>query len=265
VWEAELAGGGRVALKFMATDGSLAGLREVRAIQAVSHLRHPNLIPIERVWTQPGYVVCSMELAEGSLFDLLEAHQEELNRAIEPPLVCSYLTQVAGALDFLNARQHLIDGHRVGMQHGDVKPSNLLLFGETVKLADFGLATLTAGRVQARERVGTPNYAAPEVFLGQVSDESDQYSLAVSYCALRCGRLPFPDLNSFDANALRCRRHPDLSAMSALEQPVLARALQPTPQDRWGNCRELMCRLSAAVSPKRGPTPHLSSAVLPTS
>jgi serine/threonine protein kinase len=247
VWEADVAGGGRVAVKFMATSGSLLDVREIRAIQAVRTLQHPNLLRIDSVWSKPGYLVCSMELAEGSLQDLVEAHLETLRTPMPTAQVCSYLKQVAGALDFLNARQHLIDGQRVGVQHCDVKPSNILLFGETVKLCDFGLATLTATRLQAHDHMGTPNYAAPEIFHYHLSDQSDQYSLAVSYCALRSGRLPFPDTNSFDPTWLRHRPNPDLSGLSADEQSVIARALDPTPQNRWPTCSDLMTRLTAAT------------------
>src|SRR5205823_14563858 len=52
--------------------------------------------------------------------------------------VCHYLAQAAAALDFLNARRHQLGGLRAGVQHGDVKPSNLLLFGEAVRVCDFG-------------------------------------------------------------------------------------------------------------------------------
>ena len=37
----------------------------------------------------------------------------------------------------------------------------------------------------------TPAYAAPEFFNDQASRWSDQYSLAVAYCQMRGGRLPF--------------------------------------------------------------------------
>jgi serine/threonine-protein kinase len=247
VWETDVADGSRVALKFIATEENLLGVKELRAIQAIRDLCHPNLVRIGRVWSQSGYFVFSMELAEGSLLDLLDAHLEELGRAMEPAQVCLYLSQVADALDFLNSRTHLIDGQRVGIQHCDVKPSNMLLFGDTVKLSDFGLARLTFARAQVHQREGTPDYASPEVFFGQLSDQSDQYALAVSYCVLRCGRLPFPEAETFDPAGLRRRPKPDLSLLLPAEQPIIARALEMTPQDRWPNCRELMGRLTAAA------------------
>jgi serine/threonine protein kinase, bacterial len=95
----------------------------------------------------------------------------------------------AAALDFFNARKHLVEGKPVAIQHCDVKPTNLMLFGETVKLADFGLAALMSGPVIAGRPCGTPEYAAPEVFLGRLSRHSDQFALAVSCCELRAGRM----------------------------------------------------------------------------
>ena len=81
-------------------------------------------------------------------------------------MLCLYLWQVAEALDFLNARRHKREGRKVGYQHGDVKPNNILLFGDMAKLTDHGLATPTHGPNTPCPRQGTREYAAPEVFLG---------------------------------------------------------------------------------------------------
>ena len=193
VWEAETPGGGSIALKFMGCNNGLVASKEIRAIQAIRQLSHPNLTRIDQVWCQAGYIVIAMELAEGSLLDLLEAYITEFNTAIVPEQVCLHLSQAADCIDFLNARQHNLDGRRVGFQHCDIKPSNLLLFGENIKLADFGLASPTSSTLKSHRRAGTLDYTAPEVFQGRLSDWTDQYALAVTYCQLRGGRLPFPD------------------------------------------------------------------------
>src|SRR5262249_33047731 len=153
-----------------------------------------------------------MELADGSLLDLLDAYREIYGTPIHPQQVCLYLAQAAAATDFLNTRQHNLDGRRVGFQHCDIKPSNLLVFGEKVKVADFRLASPTSTSLRFQRRAGTLDYTAPEVFQSRLSDRTDQYALAVTYCLLRGGRLPFTDTpEQFDGMYIRPR--PDLSML----------------------------------------------------
>jgi serine/threonine-protein kinase len=163
-----------------------------------------------------------------------------------PEQVCYYLNQIAGALDFLNSRQHRVDGQMVAVRHGDVKPSNMLVFGATVKLTDFGLSVLTTTPSQAHKGSGTPAYAAPEIFQGRITDRTDQYALAVSYCELRGGKLPFADTPpTIQRGYIRPR--PDLSMVSQAERPILIRALASSAVDRWPTCTELMACLTAVI------------------
>ncbi|HZU39242.1 MAG TPA: serine/threonine-protein kinase [Gemmataceae bacterium] len=247
VWEATKSNGSPVALKFLpAGDGSSAA-REIRSIQTVRQLEHPYLVQLEQIWCIPGYIVVGMELAEGSLLDLLNASQAEFGAPLPADQVCSLLASAADALDFLNARQHMVGGKRVAIQHCDVKPSNLLLFGDTVKLADFGLASPTTTRFQPHRRAGTLDYLAPEVFKGRLSEHSDQYALAASYCQLRGGRLPFNDTPAEFCSTYN-RPAPDLSMLSAPERPIIGRALHTVPQDRWPSCREMLAQLANVVT-----------------
>ncbi len=220
VWEAETDSGALVALKFLSLARGAGASQEVRSIQMVRELSHPHLTRVDRVWCAPGFLIIAMELADGSLTDLLEVYRTDLHTPIPPDHLTPLLTQAARALDFLNTQQHLAQGQWVTIQHLDVTPSNLLLFGNTVKLSDFGLTTTLAGREKTHYRAGTPAYAAAEVFQGRISDRSDQYALAVCYCLLRGGRQPFPDTPAMFAPGYT-RPLPDLTMVSAEEQPIL--------------------------------------------
>ena len=160
VWEASDPAGNRVALKFMssATTGSTA--RELRSLQQFQALDHPGLLRIRQVWSVPGWIVIGMDLAEASLLDLLELYTEEFTRPIELDKLGLYLTAAAAALDFLNARTHRIDGRLVGLQHGDIKPNNVLLRNDVALLADYGMATPTAGPYTPCPRHGTADDSA---------------------------------------------------------------------------------------------------------
>jgi serine/threonine protein kinase len=243
VWQATRSDGQAVALKFLAADSQAAAAQEIRSLQAIRQLKHPHLLRIEQIWSMEGYLVIAMELAEGSLLDLLQIYQAEYGQGIFADHLCFFLHQAAAALDFLNARQHLVNGQRVAFRHCDVKPSNLLVQGKTVKVADFGLAVQTTSPIGYHRRVGTHHYTAPEVLRGWLSEKTDQYSLAVSYCHLRSGRLPFGD-TSTSRKPENGPLAPDLSSLSPAEKRVINRALDPVPQDRWSSCSELIYRLS---------------------
>ena len=247
VWEASTPSGQLVALKFMSSATAAQTAREIRSLQAIRELSHDNLLKIRQVWSLPGCIVIAMDLAEASLMDLLEVYLDELGHAIEVPKLAPYLVEVAAGLDFLNARKHRIDGRLVGLQHGDIKPNNILLRGDRAMLADYGLATPTSGAVTPCPRHGTAEYTAPEVFQGSLTERSDQFSLAVTYHVLSTGTFPYPEPPR-DREKLRgyARPDPDLSRLAMAERIALARALSPIPQDRFPTCTELVTALLAS-------------------
>jgi serine/threonine protein kinase len=249
VWEAIDPAGERVAMKFMSSANLSTTARELRSLQAIQTVTHPNLLRTRQVWSLPGCIVIAMDLAEASMLDLLELYVEEFGKPIEPERLGAYLYQVALALDFLNTRRHKIDGKIVGLQHGDIKPNNILLIGDLALLADYGLATPTSGPLVPCPRHGTAEYCAPEVFQGHVSERSDQFSLAVTYHVLRTGTFPYPPPPS-NRDHLRnyVRPDPDLANLTPAERPVLLRALSPIPQNRYPSCLDLMTALLGVMN-----------------
>lgn len=248
VWEAVTPADQHVALKFIRCGNNLTAAQEVRNILRVRRLEHPHLVRIHDVRCDRGYVIVNMELADGSLEDLLEVSHSENGAALPLEHVCHYLAQTARALDFLNAPIHDTDGVRAGIQHGDVKPANLLLFGDLVKLADFGLSRVLTASVVSHGRTGTPAYAAPEVFDGQISRWADQFALAVTYVELRTGQIPFAKIPP-RFGPIQPRSEPDLSLLPAPERAILTRALAKRPQDRWPSCSEMLSHL-AKLTPR---------------
>jgi serine/threonine-protein kinase len=248
VWEAEDADGSAVALKFLPFGGNQA-IQELRSLQLVRELDHPGLVRMHKVWSAVGCLVVAMDLADGSLADLLDVYQAEVGAALPRDHLLPLLAQAAQALDFLNNRQHFLNRQWVTVQHCDVTPRNVLVFGDAVKLSDFGLTTALTSPEKAHHRAGTPAYAGPEVFQGRVSDRTDQYALAVCYCVLRGGRLPFPNTPAtFEPGYIRPA--PDLGMLDPPERLAVARALAPVPQDRWPSCGELVAQLARAGLPE---------------
>ena len=96
----------------------------------------------------------------------------------------------------------------------------------------------------------TPAYAPPEFFQGQVTPYSDQYSLAISYCQLRTGRLPFQG-NPMQVMAGHLTQPPDLTIVPEREREIVGRAVAKQPCDRWPSCRAFVNELSES-SPAQG-------------
>jgi len=249
VWQAATRDGQQIALKCMPLNNAMIASKEVRSIQELSRLRHPHLTRVHQVWCTPGYIIIAMDQAEGSLHDLLLGYNHEYKSAVPPGELCRYLSQAASAIDFLNARVHKMGTRTVGYQHCDIKPSNILLFGEDARLADYGLATPISQPMTEYVGGWTVDFAAPELFHGRLSERSDQFSLAATYVYLRLGRAPFParaqHLNELGRRTLP----PDLHGLSSAEQSIVARGLDAQPQNRWPSCVLMMSRLTRLFEP----------------
>jgi WD40 repeat protein/serine/threonine protein kinase len=251
VWEAVAPGGFRVAFKFVPLEGR-AGELESRALEVIRNLRHPNLITIFGAWQTGPWLLIGMELADETLFDQFRKEAGRGGTGLSRRPLLRYFQDTAKVIDYLNKPRHFLSGNKpVGIQHGDIKPQNILLVGESVKVGDFGLVRLLKGRVVRAEGGMTPDYAAPEVFDGQISQWSDQFSLAVTWCLLRGGRLPFKDAAGSRVDPRR--QAADLTMLPEEERPVVRRALSPVPRQRWPNCRAFVKAMAACTRPGAPP------------
>jgi serine/threonine protein kinase len=248
VWKCEAPGGLTKAIKFVhgnlnALGGAAPAEGELRALQLVKAIRHPFLLSLERVEVINGELVIVTELADRSLQDVLDEHHKAGQAGISRDRLLGYLREAAEALDVMNL-QH-------GLQHLDVKPGNLFLVGDHVKVADFGLVNArgsTGTGPSPSQSLGsiTPVYASPEAFGGTISAHSDQYSLAVVYQQLLTQTLPFKGQNARQLLLQHTRAEPDLGGLPEADRPVVARALSKDPADRFATCSEFVRALVEA-------------------
>jgi len=238
VWKARGPGGVPVALKFIRL-GDHSSSVELRSLEVMKEIRHPNLIGIFGAWQQEDLLIVGMELGDRTLQQRLKEVLHAGGRGIPREELYDQMRDAARGIDHLNS---------LGIQHRDIKPQNLLLVGGGVKVADFGLAKVLEDTIVVNTGAMTPAYAAPEVFRGKVGIYSDQYSLAVSYCQLRGGRLPFQG-NQAQLMAGHVLGEPDLSMLPAEERPAVARALAKDPDKRWPTCRAFVVALTGRSSP----------------
>jgi serine/threonine protein kinase len=248
VWRAAAPGGFQVALKFLPADEA-ASERELKSLQLLQGVRDGHLLALFGVWAVPGWFVLAMELADRTLMDRLNDCLRHGLPGVPRTELLRCFGHAAQGLDFLNAARHILveGGQPARIQHGDVKPQNLLLVGDTCKLGDFGLARRLAATAVAKHTASlTPAYAPPEVFEGRSALPSDQYSLAVTWCQLRGGRLPFEG-GPAQLMAGHMLKPPDLSMLPEAERAAVARALSKKPEERWPTCRAFVDELGWAA------------------
>jgi formylglycine-generating enzyme required for sulfatase activity len=141
---------------------------------------HPNVLPIIESDEYDGHIVIVSELAlEGSLGDWLTRHGGKA------PSIDAAVKMMEGILAGL---EHL---HSRPIIHRDLKPDNILLQGDTPRLADFGLARVIKTIQTTQNIAGTPFYMSPEAWRNIRTEQMDLWAAAVIFYQLLSGDVPF--------------------------------------------------------------------------
>ena len=205
--------------------------------QAVAMLSHPNIVSVYDVSKGGGLEYIVMELIDGITLKQYMERRGQLNwrEALH------FITQVMKALSHAHSR---------GIIHRDIKPQNIMILRDgSVKVADFGIACLTAKTSQTmagKEAMGSVHYISPEQAKGERIDErSDIYSAGVVLYEMLTSRLPFEGdtpvsiaIQHFSAVPLNPREiNPDIP--EALEL-ICMKAMAPQLDRRYRTADEMV-------------------------
>jgi len=192
--------------------------------------RHPNIVGLIEFLDAPDCVYVIMEYCpEGDLFAAItEKHQYVGDDALAKQV----FLQLLDAVQFC---------HRIGIYHRDLKPENVLVCdnGESVKLADFGLATTE--EYTSDFGCGSTFYMSPECHkrsgsVGYASAPNDVWSLGVILVNLTCGRNPWKRADPRDETYSAYLRNRNflrtILPLSVELDAILRRIFEPNPLKR---------------------------------
>jgi len=153
-------------------------------IKVMLKINHPHIIKLFKVFIDDSgtnfYLVMELIPDGEELFSRIQ------KGAFKEPRASRLFRQLVSAVEYL---------HNMGVAHRDLKPENVLIHGneetEQIKLADFGFAKHFKDE-QMKTALGSPAYAAPELFTEEFYNERvDVWSLGVILYLLLCGQPPF--------------------------------------------------------------------------
>ncbi len=238
VYKAADSEGNIVALKVL--SGSLSYNRNIverftQEMKILKRLSHPNIVKVIATgrFLRKYYIV--MEFASG--ISLKNRIIEE--GTIDKEDVIDIIIQIADALEYI---------HRYSIIHRDVKPQNVLISGDKVKLTDFSIALLNPALSRKAKEFGsgTPTYMSPEQIKGQILDKTtDIYSLGVTAYEMLTGLIPFrgTDTNQIKIKHLNFKptsmRKINPSLSEEVDRIVL-KMLEKKPGDRYRDTSELI-------------------------
>lgn len=155
-------------------------------VAILASLNHPNIISLTNFMCIDEYCYIELPYTKNSLADVLSTY------AGRPRSIVAVLRQLASALAYL---------HDVGVVHRDVKPDNILVFKEGIKLIDLGLAIayIEPGKLYpTKDVLVTPAYRDINLFgkNRSYSHATDVWSLGVVALDLCCGRVYMTRNNS---------------------------------------------------------------------
>eukprot|EP01062_Namystynia_karyoxenos_P025409 TRINITY_DN1999_c1_g1_i3.p2 TRINITY_DN1999_c1_g1~~TRINITY_DN1999_c1_g1_i3.p2 ORF type:complete len:353 (+),score=117.74 TRINITY_DN1999_c1_g1_i3:99-1061(+) len=205
----------------------------LREISVLREMRHANIVELLDVISLPRKLHLVFEFCDHDLKQLMN----EMRCPIQGSRLKMFLWQLLNGCHFLHSHHCM---------HRDLKPQNILVKGDLIKLADFGLVRAFQLPVSLyTHEVVTLWYRAPEILLGskEYAPPVDVWSIGCIFVEMVRSRPLFPGDSELDElfQIFRLLGTPDDASwpgVSALPdfQAAMPR-WPPRPPREW--CREL--------------------------
>jgi len=265
----------------VATDGGFDAVNETFLVDDMQNALHPFILDFYDSLMHGLYPILVMELADASLESRFRELRENCPILQRYAYAVCMLRDAAEALDFLHGIgiQHLDikpanlllvsdsckigdlgalraippgqsgqGGVRLSAQSSDTPDEITTAVYTSYQEVPWGQALSQGATLFTREGAFTPKYAPPEAFQGKFSRSSDQYSLALTFCELVAGTIPFTGTGDVQVKE-RLNGRMEMGFLPEALRPVIGKALSPQAQDRFPSCMEFIISMRDALRP----------------
>jgi serine/threonine protein kinase len=213
-------------------------------VRILALLDHPQIARVFGIVRRDGHLYLITEFLQGETLETILEKQGRMQPAIALALFHQMMAGVAFA-------------HTLGVMHGDLKPSNVLVTDADppVKLLNFALAHV-CGSNPVGSRNKDSRYIAPEQIEGDPPDaRSDIYSLGMMLYELIVGKSPFDVYGASEDPVSKAQGQfiPVLPSLIVPDLPkwldeFLLRMLAISPSDRFQSVRAMARVLEVEIA-----------------
>lgn len=202
-------GGAQASLKLIRAE-SVTASDQLSAWERASKLSHPNLIRV--------FATGSTEI-NGSAYLYAVSQRGEFNLSqmlTERPLTSAETEEMLRPM--LDALESL---HKQGLVHGDLRPPNVMVIADTLKLSTD---SIHASGIRKFDPSASHPYRAPEQKAGEVSPGADIWALGITLAEALTRKVP---------SAIAIENHSFGQSIPAKLQDVIQHCLVRDPKQRW--------------------------------
>lgn len=217
---------------------NLAGRFEREAAVWVNLDHHDNIVQAHALLRRTGQPMLLLEYMTGpSLNDVLAKHGRlSVRQSVK------WARQFCVGMQYVHTKT--FPGGQEGTLHRDIKPSNIMFDQSgTLKVTDFGLASLNDGRVKSisGQFLGTVGYSNPEQLRNakHIDRRAEVFSFGIVLYEMLTGTHPFPADTMAEAIQSIQFRDPEWNSVPPILKPVVQRCLEKSPEPRFQSFAEL--------------------------